>query len=264
MSPSGPDVEEAWRRLRALVGDQPSPRFFNAKRVLAAEEDGLPVMDGMLGRLLETQPTRERGALTLQICAEIADRVVAAEVESRCHNLHGALLLMLDSAGIPSVTAWGSVYAETDDPPGGFVLNAELPAENENHRPGHSWIITPEFSVIDLALTYQGQVGGSYASTKAAIPPIVHLSDRRRDPIPREWYPNQQGSPISDDAYANATKYFDVLGWSEFSGANFKIRYLPGAVQVPAEDLHDIDLHIGGLRPDYAFERSVLPVIDGK
>ena len=263
MCPSSSDVKEAWRTLQPLVGDRPSPRFFNAASVLHAEARGMPVLDGLLGRVLETPPMQQRRDLTLQICAAVADRMVAAEVQSRCHNLHGALFLMLDSAGIPSVIVWGSVHAETDDPRGSFALNSELPPEDENHRPGHSWLITPEFSVIDLALAHQGDVGGTYASVKGAIPPIVHIANRKSDPIPREWYPDHRGLPIGDAAYTNATKYFDVLGWSEFSGAGLTVRYLPGAVTAPSEDLQDINLRIGGLPPDHAFERFVLPLLEG-
>jgi hypothetical protein len=263
MCPSISDVKNAWSRLQPLVGDHPSPRFFNAKPVLDAEARGMSVADGLLGRVLETPPMQQRGDLTLQICAAVADRMIAAEVQSRCHNLHGALFLMLDSVGVPSVCVWGSVHAETNDPRGSFALNSELPPEGANHRPGHSWPITPEFSVVDVALAHQGEIGGTYASVKAAIPSIVHIASRESDPIPREWYPDQQGSPISDAAYANATKYFDVLGWASFLGDGFTARYLPGAVWLPDVDLQDIDLRIGGLRPDYAFERFVLPLLEG-
>ena len=265
MCPSSSYVKEAWSRLKPLVGDRPSPRFFNAESVLAAERRGMPVLDGLLGRVLDTPPMQERGDLTLQICAAIADRMVAAEVESRCHNLHIALFLMLDSAEIPSVMVWGSVHAETSDPRGSFVLNAQLPPEGADHRPGHSWLITPEFSVIDLALAHQGEIGGTYASVKGAIPSIVHIANRKDDPIPREWYPDQQGLPVSEAAYADATKYFDVLGWSEFAGAGLTVRYLPGAVVAPepSEDLQDANVRIGGLRPDHAFERFVLPLLEG-
>lgn len=262
MCPSSADVKEAWGRLQSLVGDHPSPRFFNAKPVLDAEAGGLPVIDGLLGRVLETPPTQQRRDLTLQICAAVADRMVAAEAQSRCHNMHSALFLMLDSAGIPSVMVWGSVHGETNDGRS-FALNAAVPPESEIHRPGHSWLITPEFSVIDLALAHQGEVGGTYASVKAAIPSVVHIEDRKSDPIPHEWYPDQHGAPVGDADYAYATKYFDVLGWSEFSGAGFKVRYLPGAVTAPSDDLQDCDLQIGGLRPDHAFERFVLPVLAG-
>ena len=117
---------------------------------------------------------------------------------------------------------------------------------------------------VDLALAHQGEVGGTYASVKTAIPSIVHIKNRKSDPIPREWYPDQQGAPIGDAAYANATSYFDVLGWSEFAGAGFTVRYLPAAVTAPSEDLQEIDLRIGGLRPDDAFERFVLPVLAGE
>jgi hypothetical protein len=258
-------VKEAWCRLQPLVGDRPSPRFFNAKSVLAAEAGGMPVLDGLLGRVLETPPMQQKGDLTLQICATIAERMDAAEAQSRCHNLHAALFLMLDSAGLPSVMIWGSVQAETCDPPGSFALNAQLPPEGEDHRPGHSWLITPELSVIDLALAHQGDVGGTYASVKGAIPSVVQIANRKYDPIPREWYPDQQGSPISEAAYIDATKYFNVLGWSEFAGAGFKVRYLPGAVVAPepSEDLQDANVLIGGLRPDHAFERFVLPLLEG-
>jgi hypothetical protein len=261
MCPSSSDVKEAWRRLQPLVGDHPSPRFFNAKSVLEAEAGGLLVLDGLLGRVLETPPMQQRRDLTLLICAAVADQIVAAEVQSRCHNLHAALFLMLDSAGIPCVIVWGSVYGETDDARGSFALNAEVPAESEIHRPGHSWLVTPELSVVDLALAHQGEVGDSYASIKAAIPSIVHVKNRKRNPIPREWYPEQHGALIDDAAYARATSYFDVLGWSEFSGIGFRVRYLPGAITAPNEDLHGIDLRIGGLRPDHAFEQFVLPVL---
>jgi hypothetical protein len=241
------------------------PRFFNAESVLNAERRGMPVLDGLLGRVLETPPMQERSDLTLRICAAIADRMVAAEVQSRCHNLHSALFLMLDSAGIPSVMVWGSVHAETSDPQGSFALNAQLPPEGAGHRAGHSWLITPEFSVIDLALAHQGNVG-TYASVKGAIPSIVQIANRKSDRIPREWYPDQQGSPISEAAYADATEYFDVLGWSEFAGAGFTARYLPGAVVAPepSEDLQDVNVRIGGLRPDHAFERFVVPSIEGR
>ena len=225
----------------------------------------MPVLDGLLGRVLETPPMQQRSDLTLQICATVADQMVAAEVQSRCHNLHAALFLMLDSARIPCVIIWGSVHAETDDARGSFVLNAQLPRESEIHRPGHSWLLTPEFSVIDLALAHQGDIGDAYESVKAAIPPIVHVKNRKSDPIPREWYPDQLGAPVDDEAYADGTRYFDVLGWSEFSGAGFTVRYLPGAIWAPTpnEDLQDVDLRIAGLRADDAFERFVLPLLDG-
>jgi hypothetical protein len=223
----------------------------------------MSVADGLLGRVLETAPMQQRSDLTMQVCAAVADRMVAAEVQSRCHNLHAALFLMLDSAGIPTAIVWGSVHAETNDPRGTFALNAELPPEGANHRPGHSWLITPEFSVIDLALAHQGEVGGTYAPVKAAIPSIVQITNRESEPIPREWYPDQQGSPVSDAAFANGTKYFDVLGWSAFSGDGFTARYLPGAVWLPDVDLQDINLRIGGLRPDDAFERFVVPLLEG-
>ena len=266
MCPSSSDVQDAWSRLQPLVGDRPSPRFFNAESVLDAERDGMPVLDGLLGRVLETPPMQERSDMTLQICSAIAERMDAAEVQSSCHNLHAALFLMLDSAGIPSVMVWGSVHAETHDPPGSFALNAQLPPEGEDHRPGHSWLITPEFSVIDLALAHQGDVGGTYASVKGAIPSIVCIANRKSDPIPREWYPDRQGLPISQAAYTDATKYFDVLGWSEFAGAGFTVRYLPGAVVAPepSEDLQHANVRIGGLRPDHAFEQFVLPLLEGR
>jgi hypothetical protein len=260
--PSSAEVSDAWGRLQSLVGDHPSPRFFNAESVLNAEAGGLPVIDGLLGRVLETPPTQQRSDLTLQICAAVADRIVAAEAQSRCHNMHAALFLMLDSAGIPSVMVWGSIHGETNDGRGSFALNAAVPPESKVHRPGHSWLITPEFSVIDLALAHQGEVGDTYTSVKAAIPSIVHITNRKGDPIPREWYPDEQGVPIGNAVYANATSYFDVLGWSEFSGAGFTVRYLPGAVTAPEEDLEGIDLRIGGLRPDQAFDQFVLPLLD--
>lgn len=248
--------------LQSLVGDDPPPRFFNAPRVIAAEERGMPVMDGLLGRVLELSPSQERGDLTLRICTALADQMVDTEVESRCHNLHAALFLMLDSVGVPSAFVWGSLHAETYDPRGTFALNAQVPAEGENHRPGHSWLITPEFNVVDLALKHQGAVGGTYEAVKTAIPSVVHLSNCKRDPIPRGWYPDHDGRPVSEDAYAGGTQYSDVLGWSELSDDRFTARYLPGAISAPEEDLDGINLRIGGLRPEQAFERFVVPLLN--
>lgn len=265
MCPSSSDVREAWSRLQPLVGDRPPPRFFNAKSVLEAEGRGEPVMDALLGRVLETPPIQQRADLTLQICATVADQMVPAEVQSRCHNLHAALFLMLDSAGIPCVIVWGSVHAETDGGRGSFALNAQVPRESEIHRPGHSWLMTPEFSVVDLALAHQGDIGDAYESVKAAIPPVVQVENRKNDPIPREWYPDQRGASVDEEAFAGGTRYFDVLGWSEFPGDRFTVRYLPGAIWVPApnEDLRDFDVRIAGLRADDAFERFVVPVLKG-
>ena len=107
-------VKSAYERLRDCIGDEFQPGYFNSDEVLAAEANGLPVCDAVLGHILASPPNVEGEVRARALLNRVAEALVPSEVENQCHNLHGACTLMLDALGVPVVMVVGSVYA-TDE-----------------------------------------------------------------------------------------------------------------------------------------------------
>ena len=237
------------------------PGYFNEPSVLKAERAGLEVCDAVLGHVLKTEPDKKVHSQALALLALVQNRIVPNEVVSRCHNLHGAVMLMLDKIGCPSVVIWGSINASAEGT-AGFVLNATLGTGSPDHRPGHSWLLSPYWTVADLALRWQqgSGVGDDYDALQSQIPPLV-LSESRESSEPEKgwWRYPVPSLRFSEENYANETKYQDVLGWTKVEVGRLVLRYLPGAVAIPQEpDLNHIDILVGGMRPGDFFE-SIQP-----
>lgn len=247
-------VDESYAALSSLLHGTFTQGCFNKPEVLAAERRGLSVCDGMLGHVLQAERDPQIAAKASRLLNAVRDGIVPAEVESRCHNLHSAVMLMLDRIGCPSVVVWGSVNASA---PGtvGFVLNAAVGLRGPNHRPGHSWLLSPYWAVADLALKHQfaAGVGDDYAVLRPRIPSlIVSESTELSEPEPKWWrIPGRPGivePPV--EVYANESKYQDVLGWTKVELESLTVRYLPGAVAIPEEDdINAVEVVIGGMRP---------------
>jgi len=244
-------VESAYRDLHALLGGDFSPGYFNRPEVLDAERSGLAVCDGVLGHVLRAPRTSEEEAEATALLRAVGDALVPDEVENRCHNLHSAVMLMLDRIGCPAIVVWGSVHASALASRG-FVLNAGMSPRFPGHRPGHAWIMTPYWSVTDLALAYGYNVGDDYERLAPSIPKLVQIRTRESSEPDREWWrlPSSQPFVMDDAAYAHATKYLDLVGWSQDVAEDVTLCYLPGAMAVPEEpEMNDVSVQIGGRPP---------------
>lgn len=168
--------------------------------------------------------------------------------------------MLLDRIGCPAIGVWGSVYASSDDGRS-FSLNALGPRLSPMHSPGHSWLLTPYSTVLDLTLFFQDGVAGDYESLRGEITlPIV--SSERSSIVPEaEWWALGTQLPaikrIEDE-----TLYLNVLGWNPVQCGSLLIRYLPGAVNLPSEvDPNDAKVRIGGLAPGDFFEEACLDLV---
>lgn len=244
-------VDSAYRQLSELVKGDFSPGYFNRPAVLQAEKQGLEVCDAILGHVLNAPKSPDRKAAALELLKRIEKGLINSEVQNQCHSLHGAVALMLDKIGCPAVVIWGSLNAIA---PGstGFRLIGEGAPQFLGHRPGHSWLLTPYWSVVDLALAHQYGVGDDYESLKKVIPKLILVSNQENSEPDRAWLqsPGQPNSSVPELVYCNATKYFDVIGWSKYQSDYMTIMYIPGAVCIPTEsELDEINIRIGGKPP---------------
>ncbi len=150
---------------------------------------------------------------------------------------------------------WGAVYA-ADEGGRAFWLNAREGPTFPGHRPGHSWLLTPSWRVADLALVHQFDVPGDYNDINATLPPIITITSSEASEPDVNWWRLEGGDLLTSDEYVQATRYHDVIGWSQHQSGPTTVRYLPGATTLPVEaELGDINIKIGGLSPRKFFDR---------
>lgn len=241
-------VAESYAALGRLIGGRFYPGSHNTPQVLEAERNGLSVIDGVLGHILNAKLDHSIEVRALELIRRVAANLVVSEVENKCHNLHGSLAMMLDKIGSPAVVVTGSLHASAADGRG-FVLAGYQEPRFPGHVPAHSWVVTPFAAVCDLALRYQINVGEDYEQLQSDIPFPILTRDRRFDEPNRSWW-RLPGTTqlIPSKLYGNATKYHDVLGWSECTSGPVTIRYLPAAVGLPVEtDMNRVNIRISGL-----------------
>lgn len=241
-------VDNAYENLTDLLDDNFEPCFFNRTDVLSAERRGFPVLDGLLGYILNGTHPPDKARDASELLVLVREAIGHDDVENSCHNLHGAVALMLNAIGCPAIVVWGTVHASA---PGtdGFVLNANIAPQFPGHRPGHAWIMTPYNSVNDVALAHGYNVGNHYESLMPSIPKLIQISGHETSEPDVGWWhiPSSQSFRLDGQKYADSTKYQDVIGWSQATFGELTIRYLPGAVSLPEEaDLNDIKIRIGG------------------
>ncbi|MCA1702036.1 MAG: hypothetical protein LC808_01690, partial [Actinobacteria bacterium] len=154
-------------------------------------------------------------------------------------------------AGIPAVSLWGSVHAEAPGEYLEFTLSPYVPAESPDHRPGHSWVITPELTVLDVALRHQAHVYQNYDELRERIPGVVAVDDCNTVEPEERWVAPAGRTKLLREERDDAFKYLDVLGWSESNSSGLRLRYVPSAVQVPDSDwnLFTSLPRIGGMTP---------------
>jgi hypothetical protein len=195
----------------------------------------------------------------------IADHVQHDEVVNQCHNLGLELFMMLDQLGIPSVVVWGTLWAESLDGDFQFVLTPYVQKENEDHRPGHSWVMTPELMVVDLALKHQAWVPGTYDAHRESLPAVVIAQDAENDTPPDPaWFHRPDHPPLPWQLLqSDALKYWPTLGWSQVDTDALRLRYVPNAIGLPSvgDDLHRALPLIGGETPHRFFSRTVRPAL---
>ena len=156
---------------------------------------------------------------------------------------------------------WGSVYA-AGKRDRAFWLNAVTAPSFPDHRPGHSWLLTPSWRVADLALVYQYGVTGAYGKISATLPPVIAVATSEASESDVNWWRSLGGSRLTADQYANETQYHDVIGWSQYKSGFTTVRYLPGAVVLPEEaEMGDVDIKIGGLSAREFFDQNASDLI---
>lgn len=255
-------VEASYRKFLNLVGSY-SPGCFNSQAVLEAERGGLQVMDAVLGHVLRMPPSAERKPILQEALERVRNALDPQAVENLCHNLHSAVALYLDLLGCPSVVVRGTVRGEANGY-NGFALIACVRPETEKHRPGHSWIVTPYWRVVDLALPFQSGLGEDYESLRSMLPCPILVADCDTSEPSIEWWrlSPRSSETITESLFAKETRYHDVLGWSCLEAGDLKIRYLPGGLCLPEEsDLDEISVTIGGLRPGQFFRKHLSDLV---
>ena len=254
-------VKAAYRQLRDCLAGDFTRGYFNSPRAQAAESDGLPICDAVLGHVLATLPNADAEDRAIELLNRVSQALIASEVENRCHNLHGACALMLDALHIPVVMVWGSVFA-TDEEGRAFWLNAWDGLVSQENRPGHSWLLTPTWRVVDLALTHQSGVSGDYNDICTTLPPIITVRSSEGTEPDVSWWRFAGGYRLTAPMYAQSTLYQDVIGWSHFKSGTTTVRYLPGAMTLPKEaEMADVRIKIGGLSPREFFDRNASDLV---
>ena len=254
-------VEAAYKRLKDCLAGDFTRGYFNSPRAQAAESDGLPICDAVLGHVLATSPDADAEQRALELLNRVSQALVASEVENRCHNLHSACALMLDALHVPVVVVWGSVFA-TDEEGRAFWLNAWDGLTSQENRPGHSWLLTPSWRVADLALVHQSGVHGDYDDIRATLPPIITVSSSEVSEPDVSWWPFAGGYRLTAAMYAKSTLYQDVIGWSHYKSAPTTVRYLPGAMTLPEDaEMADVSIKIGGLSPREFFDQNASDLV---
>ena len=262
MSPDAVWISQQWRLLLDALEEPPTAGCYNNPNVVSAEQAGrLSVPDAVLGRVLETSPATDRERTAIRAAEFLADHLRHDEVANQCHNLSLELFMMFDQLGVPSVPVWGTLWAETRDGIPQFVLTPYIEREADIHRPGHSWIVTPELPVIDVALKHQEWVEGNYEFHRGSIPAVVVGDRRTLDVRPdRRWLTPPGVDPLPNDMFeTDALKYFSSLGWSEVVMGDLILRYIPNAVALPdvGDDLHRAPPLIAGETPHRFFRRRL-------
>ena len=249
-------VKSAYEQLKDCIRGEFQPGYFNRNEVLAAEANGLSVCDAVLGHILGSSQSVDGEALARALLDRVSETLVPSEVENRCHNLHAACSLMLDALGVPVVMVIGSVYA-TDESGGVFWLNRLIPPTFPGHNPGHAWLLTPWWRVADLALMHQFGVAGDYDDMRDSLCPLITVSSNETLEPEVGWWGFEGGLRLPEDGYAEATKYHDLIGWSQFKLGSTIVRYLPTALTLPKEaKLSDVNIKIGGLSPKEFFDAN--------
>ena len=247
-------VSLAYEELRGCVADKFDPGYFNSPNVLAAESAGLETCDAVLGHVVSSPPDPDAEARALELLNRVSRSLVPSEVENRCHDLHAACLLMLDALRIPVVLVWGSVYA-TDMQGHTFWLNAWSPREFPGHRPGHSWLLTHSWRVADVALVHQFGVAGDYDRVRHTLPTVITEGSAEASEPRVDWWRFADRYRLTAHQYAEATRYYEVIGWSRHTSGGTTVRYLPEAMSLPEEaEMDDVNIRIGGLSPRDFFE----------
>ena len=248
-------VEAAHEQLKDCLDGEFEPGYFNSPKALVAENGGLSVIDAVLGHVIDESPNVEVEARTIELLNRVSRSLVTSEVENRCHNLHAACALMLDALNVPVVIVWGSVYA-TGKRGRAFWLNAVTPPSFPGHRPGHSWLLTPSWRVADLSLVHQYGVIGDYGKVQPTLPRVITVTSSEASEPARNWWRTSVGSRLTAEQYIHETRYYDVIGWSQYKSGSTTVRYLPGSVTLPEEvEMGDIDIRIGGLSPREFFDK---------
>ena len=217
--------------------------------------------DGVLGHVLASELDADAEERALELLNRVAQALVASEVENQCHNLHVACFLMLDALHIPVAVVRGSVYA-TDEQGQRFWLNSLDGWDSQEHRPGHSWLITPSWRVADLALVHQAEVSGNYDAIRATLSPVITVTSSEVSEPVGSWWRFADGRSMERAMYAEATQYQNVIGWSQYTSEATTVRYLPGAITLPIEaELACIDIRIGGVSPREFFDQNASDLI---
>ena len=254
-------VKLAYEQLKDCLAGEFAPGYFNSPRALAAERNGLEMCDAVLGHAIASTPNADAEARALELLNRVSQALVASEVENRCHNLHAAFALMLDALHVPVVVVWGSVYA-ADEEGRAFWLNAWNAPAFPGHRPGHSWLLTPSWRVVDLALIHQFGVPGDYGDIRATLPPVITVTSIEVSEPDVSWWRFAGGDVLAADKYAYATRYHDVIGWSQYKSGSTTVRYLPGAPSLPKEtEMADVNIKIGGLSAREFFDRNASDLV---
>lgn len=250
-------VEIHFQKLHEVLDGRFAAVYFNAPKVLEAEAQGLDVVLGALGHVRDISISTELSRRAAELVNRVIDRLVPGEVTNRCHNLHMALLMFLDQIGYPAVQAIGLVNAE--DPQGrGFVLN---PAQSPTaiYTPGHSWLITPEYWVLDISLCHQRDTGDEYEELKIHLPKAIRIPEKLHTEPPMRWWrlPGQKVSNLNQETYSYETSLLNITGWSLFENESILSRYVPTKLRLPeARELEEItNIQIGGLDPARFFHR---------
>ena len=254
-------VQEAYEQLKNCLAGEFLPGYFNSPKALAAERGGLEICDAVLGHVIAASSNEDAEARALELLNRVALALLGSEVENQCHNLHGACTLMLDALQVPVVMVWGSVYA-TDEQGRVFWLNASTPPAFAEHRPGHSWLLTSSWRVVDLALVHQFGVPGDYDDIRATLPPVITVTSSEVSEPDVNWWRYSDSYRLTAHEYAYATRYHDVIGWSRYESGATTIRYLPTAITLPEEaNLADVNIKIGGLSPREFFDRNASDIV---
>ena len=254
-------VKAAYKRLKDCLAGDFTRGYFNSREAQAAERDGLSVCDAALGHVLATSPNADAEDRALKLLNRVSQALVASEVENQCHNLHSACALMLDALHVPVVVVWGSVFAAGEEGHA-FWLNAWDGLTSQENRPGHSWLLTPSWRVVDLALVHQSGVSGDYDDIRATLPPIITAKSSEVSEPDVNWWRFAGGYRLTAAMYAQSTLYQDVIGWSHYKSGPTTVRYLPGAMTLPEEaEMADVSIKIGGLSPREFFDQNASDLI---
>lgn len=150
---------------------------------------------------------------------------------------------------------WGSVCA-TDQDGHSFSLNHWNASQSEDHRPGHSWLLTPYWRVADISIVHQSVVPGNYEELRKTLPSVITVASSEASEPDINWWRLENGSALSTHRYAESTMYHEIIGWSQHVGETTTVRYLPAALEIPREaEMGEVNIRIGGVSPREFFDR---------